>query len=60
MKTYNCKCCGSSDITFNANAKWNIPEQKFEYILEKFYMEEKESAFCNVCDSWTNFEVNEE
>jgi transcription elongation factor Elf1 len=59
MKTYNCKCCGSKNVSFDANAKWNVEKQEFEFELQKFYLEE-EMAFCDVCDNWTDFEVNEE
>lgn len=59
MKTYNCKSCGGKDIVFESTAKWNELNQTFDYQIDKFYYEEEQTAFCNVCDNWTEFETEE-
>ena len=58
-KTYNCKSCGGKDISFDAEAKWNDDKQEFEFGIIKFYYEEKQQGFCNVCENWTEFEIND-
>jgi len=60
MKTYNCKCCGGKDIVFESTAKWNYATQRFVYQIDNFYFEVEHRAFCNVCDNWTDFEIEEQ
>lgn len=58
-KTYKCKCCDNKNIIFSAEAKWDIDKQEFVYNIEKFYFDDK-TAFCEVCDTWTDFDEDEE
>jgi hypothetical protein len=58
-KSYICTSCGGKELNFDAFAKWNENEQKFDFELTPFYFEEEKITYCIVCDNWTNFEETE-
>ena len=51
MKQYFCKHCGSSDILFDAFAKWNAESQAFE--VYDIY----DDSFCRECDGENTVKV---
>jgi hypothetical protein len=53
-KMYLCEHCRTSSLSFDAEAFWDISEQKFKFNFNKNRFDNKQ-AFCGVCDTWVTF-----